>query len=122
MRTAGLFGVIGAIALLFGISHPGSAQEDVRSANWILPGCRSFVDGKVSTDLGFKAGVCAGVVGTFRDLGGAAVPPYCIPDAVVTGQAVRVVVTFIERNPARMHESFSVLVLDAFRSAWPCKP
>jgi hypothetical protein len=119
MRTSRLFGLIAAV-LASCIFHSASAEEDVRTANWVLPGCRSFLDGNTGGDLAFRAGVCAGVVGTFRDLGSGAVPPYCIPDVVATGQVVRVVVAFIERNPARMNEWFGVLVLEALRDAWPC--
>ena len=121
MRTGRLFGLITAV-LASGIFPPASAQEDVRSANWVLPSCRSLLAGTGGDDLDFRAGVCAGVVGTFRDLGSGAVPPYCIPDVVATGQVVRVVVAFIERNPAQMNEWFGVLVLEALRGAWPCKP
>jgi hypothetical protein len=122
MRTGRLFGLIAAV-LTSGNFHAASAQKDVRSANWVLPGCRSLLAGIGGDDLDFRAGVCAGVVGTFRDLGSGgsgAVRPYCIPDVVDTGQVVRVVVDFIERNPARTNEWFAVLVLEALRSAWPC--
>jgi hypothetical protein len=121
VRTGRLLGVITAV-LASGNFYPVSAQEDVRSANWVLPGCRSLLAGIGGDDLDFRAGVCAGVVGTFRDLGSGAVPPYCIPEVVATGQVVRIVVDFIERNPARMNEWFGVLVLEALRGAWPCKP
>jgi hypothetical protein len=44
-----------------------------------------------------------------------------IPDGVATGQMVRVVVSYIDARPARMHEPFKGLALEALRAAWPCK-
>jgi hypothetical protein len=43
------------------------------------------------------------------------------PSGVTNGQMVRVVVRHIEAQPARMHQAFSHLALDALRDAWPCK-
>jgi hypothetical protein len=33
---------------------------------------------------------------------------------------VRVVVAYIEARPARVHEDFRNLALEALREAWPC--
>ena len=43
------------------------------------------------------------------------------PERVTTEQMVRVVVTYIEGRPARMHEPFNHLALEALRAAWPCR-
>jgi hypothetical protein len=43
------------------------------------------------------------------------------PAGVLGGQAVKVVVAYIDARPARMHERFDRLALEAFRAAWPCK-
>jgi hypothetical protein len=44
-----------------------------------------------------------------------------VPDKVTINQASRVVIAYIEARPARMHEPFNELALEALRDAWPCK-
>jgi hypothetical protein len=44
-----------------------------------------------------------------------------IPDGVTLGQEVKVVVAYIDARPARMHEPFTQLALEALRTAWPCR-
>jgi Rap1a immunity proteins len=48
-------------------------------------------------------------------------PSACPPKGVTSGQALRVVVTYIDAIPARMHENFKYLAVEALRAAWPCK-
>ncbi len=46
----------------------------------------------------------------------------CINEPNTTvGQEVRVVVAYIDARPARMHEPFIALALEALQKAWPCK-
>ncbi len=45
----------------------------------------------------------------------------CIPNNVVTVQAVRVMVRYMEARPQKMHEPFVVLALEALQDAWPCR-
>lgn len=40
---------------------------------------------------------------------------------ITNGQAVRVVLSFLRNNTARLHESEVVLVILAFKDAYPCK-
>ncbi len=42
------------------------------------------------------------------------------PATGTRGQLVRTVVAYIDARPARMHENFGVLSLEALRTAWPC--
>jgi hypothetical protein len=44
-----------------------------------------------------------------------------MPQDVTIGQAVRVVIAYIDSQPARLHERFSRLALEAIQKAWPCK-
>jgi hypothetical protein len=39
----------------------------------------------------------------------------------VNNQLVRVVVAYIDQRPARLHESFLNLALEALTDAWPCQ-
>jgi hypothetical protein len=45
----------------------------------------------------------------------------CPPDGVTVGQIYRFVVQYIDSRPARMHEDFRKLALEAMKAAWPCK-
>ena len=93
------------------------------SATKIMPGCRGVGTQAVIDDsvVNYMAGFCTGAVAALlapsntRDLG------YCVPAGVTLGQARNVAIDYIDHNPARQHEPFGALVLDAFRAAWPCR-
>lgn len=44
----------------------------------------------------------------------------CIPTAVLTNQAIRVVVKYLNDNPAQLHLGDTVLIRVALRNAFPC--
>ena len=92
-----------------------SFAEDLESGNYIMPGCRSFTAQTPSTAAAdaFARGQCLGIVDTIAAL----TADVCHPPGVTSGQAVSVVVKYIDDRPARMHENFRVLAL---RTAWPC--
>jgi hypothetical protein len=127
--TASLFGV--ALAL----SGTAAGAEDTSSANYILPGCQDFLSLKQPhTDRqGFCAGTVAGIGFIGKDLhrlrptypseSDAVTGLYCldIPEKLTLIQLVRGVIAYIEARPARMHEPFAMLALEALRTAWPCR-
>jgi Rap1a immunity proteins len=45
----------------------------------------------------------------------------CLPNGVTQGQMVRVVAYYIDARPARQHEDFTQLTIEALRAAWPCR-
>ncbi len=98
-----------------------SAQVDPESATWAMPGCRAAIYEshirRLTVDESLLAGMCLGVV---RGLLGAD-PGVCTPNGSTQGQAMRVVVQYIDARPARQHENFADLALEALRSAWPCR-
>jgi hypothetical protein len=102
----------GALLSVLCSSSQGKAEETA-SANNVMAGCRHFVANDNNDYL--LQGVCAGILIALRDYAGS-----CAPPGVTTGQAVRVVVQFIDSHPARMHESFTLLAAEALRAAWPC--
>ena len=132
--------LIGA-ALAFTITAAGAEVEFIESANFMLPGCRSFVDHKL--DNPDRQGLCLGIIrgldhegmlarillGLARKNGetGSTLEvlrtSLCIdhPGEVTNGQMARVVTNYIESHPARMHEDFAVLALEALQAAWPCR-
>jgi len=129
--------LLGAAALAFTITA-ARAAEDIYSANYVLPGCRTFVNSTIGTIplsagsaalMGECVGRISGIVEMTILLGSSAgTNPYVqlfmcldIPGKVTKGQIIRVIIAYIEARPARMHESFTTLALEALRDAWPCK-
>ena len=46
---------------------------------------------------------------------------YCPPDEALTrGQTARIIVKYLEDNPAHLHEGAVALIILAFRDAFPC--
>jgi hypothetical protein len=99
-------------------------KSDFESANALLPSCKyAFVDRpRGGYEAGYWAGLCWGMIVTVgyvaRDM-----PEHlrsCRPDKVTNEQQVRVVISYVEARPERMHEDIRALAIDAFRHAWPC--
>jgi hypothetical protein len=99
------------------------ARPDITSANYMLPACRSFVQGtKVETTAYPEQAFCVGIVSALIHVG-VNLPPNvrsCRPDGATIEQAMRVVLAYIERRPQRMHDGFKELALEALHEAWPC--
>src|SRR5258707_5113054 len=93
-------------------SYCGAASAEEVSANYVIPGCRHFIEsGNINPILqGWCAGIVSGLVYLSNDV--------CIPSQVTRSQSARVIVQYIEARPARMHEDFRKLALEAMRAAW----
>lgn len=108
-----------AVAILLALTMPASA-EDIVSANSFLPGCKSFLSHNMLTPAdALRGGRCTGFVQAF--LAASPILDFCQPNEATIGQAVPVVVKYIEARPERMHEPFGNLALEALTAAWPCK-
>jgi hypothetical protein len=95
---------------------PAVAQPDINSANYRMQGCRDFVN-QSSGD--FDAGICVGIMNALIFVG---IPlGICKPTQATIGEAIRVVVQYIDARPARLHEDFDMLAIEALRKAWPCQ-
>ena len=119
---------IAACLGLFVQQEIASAQpnQDMQSAYHLLVGCREFInlnfhDGTDGTAFlqGFEQGLCAGHVAAITHFG----QHYgvCSPEKITVVQAARVIVVYIDQRPARMHERFTDLALEALQQAWPCR-
>jgi Rap1a immunity proteins len=111
-----LSGISFIVLALLG-AHSAFAQKDIYSADYIVPGCRDFIG--VDTGNAHLRGYCVDLaIGVARD----AYPPrICLPREVTDEQIVRVVVQYIDSQPARLQEDFVRLATEALRKTWPCK-
>jgi hypothetical protein len=95
------------------------------SGNEVLESCRRYAMFKqpISTDDALFMGDCAGMTRTLGTIG-SHLPPkirFCMPGAVTFQQAGKVFVAFLDAHPERLQELSTVLAIDAFKAAWPCK-
>lgn len=117
MKLARLLAVTLSLALAAPLASTGArAQQDTNSANYIMLGCEAFLLDPIPTSKLLVAGVCAGIVDTLQ----ATKPNICLPGISTRRLLVRGVVTYINNNPARLHENFIELAGEALEQTWPC--
>jgi hypothetical protein len=92
--------------------------EDIYSANYMLRACKAIVTENLRDIPQFEIGRCMGMVDALDVISGRV---FCPPEKSTSGQRVRVVVSYIEARPEKMHEDFRALALLALATAWPCK-
>ena len=111
MWAFALAGVLGV-----GTTATATADESLGSANRVMSGCRAFLAEQDSIHSGFCAGLVVGVenVAALNGL-------VCPPAGSNLNQMTRIVVQYIDSRPARMHERFAYLALEALKAAWPCQ-
>jgi hypothetical protein len=106
-----------AVILSIALAAPAArAQQDTNSANYIMLGCEAFLLDPIPTSRLLVAGVCAGIIDTLQ----AIKPNICLPGISTRRLLVRGVVTYINNNPARLHENFIELAGEALEQTWPC--
>ena len=89
------------------------ASPNGMSASAYLRGCKDFVAGRSN----FFSGRCVGAIETLDS----ANADTCAPPKTNNLERVRIVVTYVEAQPARANEDFRVLANEAMAKAWPCK-
>lgn len=108
-------------ALLVGLSLaiPGGASADKSrfSADYILQACRDSINPDSDRDM-FRQGLCSGYIqalmAVFQN------GSICAPDDANNIQSTMIVLAYLDRQPARLHETFLKLALEAMVAAWPC--
>jgi Rap1a immunity proteins len=101
----------------------GAVERDIYSANMMLPLCKKSIGEAAQANIA-DAGYCAGLTDMLASLGRRAdesMGCWDTPPHSTIGQRVTVVVRYIEARPARMHEPYIDLAIEALRNAWPCK-
>jgi Rap1a immunity proteins len=100
--------------------HDTVPEENTIRAKYIMPGCRALLepDAPKHMNAQFLSSECGAIISR---LVYASSSNICPPKHKETREDVRVVVKYIDDQPARLHEPFLTLVLEALRAAWPCK-
>jgi len=107
----------GALIIALIMNYGLAFAEDINTANNRIVGCRAYLQAKAAPTFDFDAGVCSGIVEGVGDK----TLDVCAPASATKEQAVQVVVQYIDSRPARLHDDFRALALEALRAAWPCK-
>jgi hypothetical protein len=95
-----------------------AVAEDMDSANFNLPNCRNSIEtNRIEVATAYGTAFCSGMVRGLTYLA----PDVCAPTTSTHRQVVRIIVKYIDDRPARLHESFLKLALEALQAAWPCK-
>lgn len=109
------------VVLILAVGGSGSprAQDDL-SANYIGQGCRDLL---ANVPRSFPQGLCFGVVDALIDASiiSPRHPMFCPPNGSSLDQPFRLIVSFLDRNPRKGHERFTMVALEALREAWPCR-
>jgi hypothetical protein len=116
-------------AIIFSALNPSRAAEKApETGNDFLRQCSGVLQAFRPGSNPFVEGWCVGVVHALRFMADAEKDTHdpnlirsCMPHEVEDGQAMRVVLNFLRKNPAQLHFDAQVLVLAAFRDSWPCK-
>jgi hypothetical protein len=121
MRT----GIVVVVLLMLCAGVRAQTSTEDTSANSVFLGCKAFAEGRATNlQLNQLGSFCAGVVHRLAPTAQYFSPPEwqsCAPATSDARQLARVVVSYIEARPQRMHEDFRLLTLEAFHYAWPCK-
>lgn len=116
-----LWGCVFVLALAGLFSCKARAEQDVKSGNFYLPHCVHFLADTYTGDdwMGDCSGIVAAIVYFGRDL-----PQevrFCAPPGSTNGQAVRVIVNYLQARPEILHLDFRALAANALHNAWSCK-
>jgi hypothetical protein len=110
MTKTALFTIVATLTLTPAIAET-DIESTIESTNYLMPGCRELASGGNPSD--FKSGFCAGTITTLRILSDAGrfgplhsaersvALGFCIPPNASNGQAVQVIVQYIDAQPAR---------------------
>lgn len=123
-------GIAGAVALVGMLASGVALATD---GNDLLKSCKALLaatakDPQPMNVGDFAQGTCMGVIEGVRTtmmvLNGNLDPELrtCLPPKGITNeQAIRIVVKYLEDNPAKLNEDRGVLTVIAYHQAYPCK-
>jgi hypothetical protein len=116
VRQLSLLSGIGlVVTTVLGANLACAQRVSTDLASSIMPGCRDFIATRKGD--GFARGLCVGLVKVLFEYA----PNICPPDGLKNDQIVRVIVRYIDSEPARLQEYFNGMAIEAMRKAWPCQ-
>lgn len=111
------------LALLLG-SSVLHAENSSNVRNGLYTGCTALREDtpRLGSEIVLAQGLCLGIIEALMVSGKEFAPPlkFCPSENVTLGQAIDVVVNFIERNPSELHRKFATLAHMSFLEAFPC--
>jgi len=120
--TKSVAGLFGAAALALTVTAALAVEDINSSANLTMPLCRVLIDHTnlftLNANALMGAGHCAGIIEGLSYAGSGICAP---PSGFFNTQAIKIVVVYIDARPARLHEPFLKLAIEALRDAWPCR-
>jgi len=95
-----------------------SGSDYLKSCNLWLEPYSNFQ--KMSDSERLEVSRCKGALDILLFLGLGQTAGMCIPNGVYYDQLARVITTYLNKNPEKLHHPFSFLALEAIQAAWPC--
>jgi hypothetical protein len=115
---------LSVLVLAMALTVPALAQSDPSAnTNSMLPRCRDWIDRTPTKPADTAlAGVCAGTVAAALHYSTLLEALYksCPPKGATNGQAIEVVVRYLQAHPEVWDQDFRMLTLSALRTTWPC--
>jgi len=119
-----VLGVVALIAVMILNCEVAVAGPKQTSADYIMSGCRDAASLITFSNIGdseeqvSRMSFCTGIVVGLSFMG----QPYgiCVPAGTTSQQATSIVVQYIDGQPARIHEDFNSLAVEALQANWPC--
>lgn len=118
------FRVLSMLGLSLALLGCGSGNDYGGQSGYdYLPRCQLVVRGPRTDREIATATYCVGAVTALTGVAPLLAPRYrfCFPDDVTAGEAVQVVVAYLESNLSRLEDDFRQLAIAAMRQAWPCR-
>lgn len=122
------------VICLIGASSSAVAAETKNDGHELLEQCvlaeaftrgeRRDLDASKFYSIGFCLGMMNGITSTalFHQYAIRKTGLGCLPEGGITnGEAVRIVVKFLQENPSMLHMKGSLLAMTALMKAYPCK-
>jgi hypothetical protein len=133
MKTLCSIAVVGLVVLLMAVP----CAEEAGDGNTLLEYCRDAIQdydagGGGGVLVSYHGGYCTGFVAGALEMhrayyvsqsGSTLRPLFCVPaQGIRVIQGMRILVHYLETHPERLHLQELVLVIEAFRDAFPCTP
>jgi len=120
-------GVLIAASLILNSAAAFAQPHHHASAKALMPGCRNLIkDGswptslpamlRISQPTKLQMSLCLDKVLRLEY----AHPSICSPRHWTIEQLIGVVVQYVDSRPARLHEDFTKLAIEALQATWPC--